>query len=220
MIADNNNVRRVAPHVNASSRLILISSGALFGNTIRHYLQSEGHCTLVHEPEHVRRFRCDLVLLDASSYPREQCLAVFPLVDATPVALINTHETLARDLLKLHPHIRGVFYPGTHRENILKGTQAILGGGDWLPRNLMQQLVDCYRQLNHSSAAIASLSSREIQVLALAGRGLSNADIADQVNLSVHTIKSHIHHALQKLDASNRAQGAALVLGHIEGGSR
>ncbi|MEH6387579.1 helix-turn-helix transcriptional regulator [Pseudomonas profundi] len=219
MMANNNNIQSIVPKVNAS-RLILISSGALLGNTIKHYLQGEGYCTLVQQPEQVRRCRCDLVLLDAGSYSRERCLAVFPLVDATPVALINTHETLASDLLKLHPHIRGVFYPGSNREQILRGTQAILGGGDWLPRNLMQQLVDCYRQLNHSSTAIASLSAREIQVLALAGRGLSNADIADQVNLSVHTIKSHIHHALQKLDASNRAQGAALVLGHIEGGSR
>lgn len=220
MTANNNNIQSIAPKVHASARLVVLSSGALFGNTIRHYLQGEGYCTLIHQPEQLRRFRCDLVLLDAHGYSRDQCMTVFSLLGATPVALINTHEPLARALLQLHPHIRGVFYPGSHRDNLLKGTQAILNGGDWLPRGLMQQLVDCYRRMNHSSAAIALLSAREIEVLALAGRGLSNADIADQVNLSVHTIKSHIHHALQKLDATNRAQGAALVLGHIEGSSR
>lgn len=219
MKADNNNIQSIT-HVLASSRLILISSGAVFGNSVRHYLQGAGYCTLVREPDDIRRLRCDLVLLDAGSYSRERCLAIFTLAAATPLALINTQETLARELLKQHPQIRGVFYPGSHPEHILQGTQTILNGGDWLPRSLMQQLVDCYRQLNHSSAALASLSTREIQVLALAGRGLSNADIADRVNLSVHTVKSHIHHALQKLDASNRAQGAALVLGYMEGASR
>lgn len=220
MKADNNNIQSITAHVNAAARLILISSGTLFGNTVRHYLQGAGYCTLIREPDDIRRLRCDLVLLDVGSYSRAQCLAIFPLAQATPLALINTQETLARELLKQHPQIRGVFYPGSHRENILQGTQTILNGGDWLPRSLMQQLVDCYRQLNHSSAALTSLTAREIQVLALAGRGLSNADIADRVNLSVHTVKSHIHHALQKLDASNRAQGAALVLGYIEGAAR
>lgn len=220
MMANNNNIQSIASKVNPSSRLILISSGSLFGNTVTHYLQSAGYSTLIRGPDDIRRLRCDLVLLDAGSYSAEQCRAVFPLLDDTPLALINTQEALARELLEQHPQIRGVFYPGSNRENILQGTQTILDGGDWLPRSLMQQLVDCYRQLNHCSAAIASLSTREVQVLALAGRGLSNADIADRVNLSVHTVKSHIHHALQKLDATNRAQGAALVLGYIDGGSR
>lgn len=220
MKGENNNIQSLAPHANTSSRLVLVSSGSPFGNTVRHHLQSAGYCTLIREPADIRRLRCDLVLLDAGDFSREQCLAIFVLAEATPLALINTQETLARELLRQHPQIRGVFYPGSRRENILQGTQAILSGGDWLPRSLMQQLVDGYRQLNRSSAALACLSTREIQVLALAGRGLSNADIADRVNLSVHTVKSHIHHALQKLDASNRAQGAALVLGYIEGASR
>ena len=220
MKADNNNIQSLTPPATAASRLILISSSSLLGDTVRHYLQGAGHCTLIREPGDIRRLRCDLVLLDAGAVSREQCLAIFLLAEDTPLALINTQEALARELLRQHPQIRGVFYPGSCRENILQGTQMILNGGDWLPRSLMQQLVDGYRQLNRSSAALASLSTREIQVLALAGRGLSNADIADKVSLSVHTVKSHIHHALQKLDASNRAHGAALVLGYIEGASR
>jgi len=53
------------------------------------------------------------------------------------------------------------------------------------------------------------------QILALAGKGLSNSEIAEHLHLSTHTIKSHIHNALGKLGASNRAQGASLVLAHV-----
>ena len=67
----------------------------------------------------------------------------------------------------------------------------------------------------HASRAIDDLSVREKQILALAGKGLSNSEIADRLHLSTHTIKSHIHNALSKLGASNRAQGASLVLGHV-----
>lgn len=219
MTAENNNIQSIDPHPAACARLILIYSGSLSGRTVQHYLQSAGYRTSVRERGGSFR-QCDLVLLDAGCYSTDQCLAVFRLVQDTPLALINIQESAARELLRLNPRIRAVFYTGSNREHILQGMQTVLAGGDWLPRNLMQQLVDCYRQLSHCCGAISSLSPREKQVLALAGRGLSNADIAVEVNLSVHTVKSHIHHALQKLDASNRAQGAALVLGHIEGASR
>ena len=220
MIADNNNTQSITPRAESSARLILISSSSLFGNSVRQCLQSAGYYLVMLGPDTLRRFHGDLVLLDAGSFSKDHCRDIFQLAGTTPVVLINTQEPLARELIQQHPHIRGVFYPASTRDNIIQGTRTILEGGDWLPRALMQQLVDRYRQLNHHSAAISSLSTREIQVLALAGRGLSNADIADKVNLSVHTVKSHIHHALQKLDANNRAHGAALVLGHIEGAAR
>lgn len=220
MIADNNNTQSVTPRVEGAPRLVMISSGSLFGNSVRQFLQSAGYCLVMLGPDNLRRFHGDLVLLDSGSFSKDQCRDVFQLAGSTPVVLINTQEPLARELIQQHPHIRGVFYPACKRDNLIQGMQTILEGGDWLPRSLMQHLVDRYRQLNHHSAAISSLSTREVEVLALAGRGLSNAAIADKVNLSVHTVKSHIHHALQKLDANNRAHGAALVLGHIEGAVR
>ncbi|MHB8820621.1 MAG: response regulator transcription factor, partial [Pseudomonadaceae bacterium] len=50
----------------------------------------------------------------------------------------------------------------------------------------------------------------------LAGKGLSNAEIAEQLSLSPHTIKSHIHNLLRKIGASNRAEAAYLLRSRLD----
>lgn len=48
------------------------------------------------------------------------------------------------------------------------------------------------------------LGEREVQVLRLLSLGLSNRDIADQLVVSLVTVKTHVHHIFEKLDAENR----------------
>lgn len=50
-----------------------------------------------------------------------------------------------------------------------------------------------------------SLSPREIEVLRLVGSGLSNKQIAQQLKLSLYTVKNHVHSILEKLQVNNRS---------------
>ncbi len=59
--------------------------------------------------------------------------------------------------------------------------------------------------------SLDSLTSREREVLALVADGLSNAAIAEQLDLSEHTAKRHVANILVKLDLPTRAAAAALV---------
>ena len=52
--------------------------------------------------------------------------------------------------------------------------------------------------------AAADLTPRETQLVELARLGLSNAEIADRLVLSVRTVESHIYRAMQKLGVSDR----------------
>ena len=56
---------------------------------------------------------------------------------------------------------------------------------------------------------VEPLSGREIEVLRLLAAGLSNRKIAEQLVISISTVKSHVHHICTKLDASNRMQAVA-----------
>jgi LuxR family maltose regulon positive regulatory protein len=53
------------------------------------------------------------------------------------------------------------------------------------------------------------LSERELEVLRLMARGASNQAIADQLVITVGTVKSHINHILGKLEARNRTEAVA-----------
>jgi LuxR family transcriptional regulator, positive regulator of biofilm formation len=155
-----------------------------------------------------------LLLIDVASVSPEESLRLLRRTDEQPVALLNATPPIALQLMEQHPWINGVFYRGTARATFQSGIDAILAGGDWLPRPLMEKLVARYRQMARCNELISQLSTREKQILKLAGQGLSNVDIANQIYLSIHTVKSHVHNALQKLGATNRAQAAAMVLGY------
>jgi LuxR family maltose regulon positive regulatory protein len=60
-----------------------------------------------------------------------------------------------------------------------------------------------------SSALVEPLSERELEVLRLLASGLSNSEIAEELILSVGTVKAHVHHIYVKLDVHGRVQAVA-----------
>ena len=56
------------------------------------------------------------------------------------------------------------------------------------------------------------LTEREREVLALTAEGGSVADVAGRLHLSDATIKTHLHHAYEKLDVSDRAAAVARAM--------
>ena len=198
-----------------SPRVLLLSASSSLNSTLRQHLYDCPDWTLSHASAPRGEVEAALVLLDVGSYDRDTNVHLLRQIGDTPVALVNAQPDQARRLVETHPWIRGVFYRATPRAIFVRGIRTLLTGGDWLPRELMEALLSRYRQLSSANQVIDELTLREKQILALAGQGLSNAEIGEKLHLSIHTIKSHVHNALRKLGASNRAQGASLVLAHV-----
>jgi DNA-binding NarL/FixJ family response regulator len=59
-----------------------------------------------------------------------------------------------------------------------------------------------------------ALSPRELEVLSLLGRGLSNAAIAERLYLSEGTVRNYVSAILAKLDLEDRTQAAVLAVRH------
>lgn len=60
-------------------------------------------------------------------------------------------------------------------------------------------------------AGTTSLSSREIEVLRLVARGVSNPEIARELQVSLNTVKTYLRRALEKLNCKSRAEAAAVA---------
>lgn len=65
---------------------------------------------------------------------------------------------------------------------------------------------------NDEEALLAGLTGREIEVLQLVARGVSNPEIAEALYVTVNTVKTHIRNILEKLEVENRTQAATYAV--------
>jgi DNA-binding CsgD family transcriptional regulator len=70
---------------------------------------------------------------------------------------------------------------------------------------------------SHGIPPDVALSKREMDVLKCLAKGMTSAQIASELFISENTVKTHVRHILEKLEASNRAEAVsrAIQLGVI-----
>jgi LuxR family transcriptional regulator of csgAB operon len=134
------------------------------------------------------------------------------------IALFNVGINVDGGLvdLSIFKRIRGVFYRNVPLSQLVKGVQAILAGDLWFSRKLTKRMLllktDNRRDTERK---IASLTSRERELLLAAASGLSNNQIAEEFSISLHTVKSHLYRVYKKINVSNRLQMTLWVAKHI-----
>ena len=89
-------------------------------------------------------------------------------------------------------------------KELLHTIRTVHGGGTYLPPSLAAAL----EAQNYSPA----LSQREIEVLQLVARGLSNKQIAYSLEITETTAKNHVQHILQKLGAQDRTRATTVAI--------
>lgn len=132
------------------------------------------------------------------------------------VALFN----LRRDAIDLPQMlalgIRGFFFETDQANALLKGICTLKRGELWVARGtLMEYVRQAPRKKSSDLVVSDSLTRREKEVLTLLASGTTNEEMAEQLFVSVHTIKTHIYHILKKLDVNNRLQAALWAAKHL-----
>jgi DNA-binding NarL/FixJ family response regulator len=102
------------------------------------------------------------------------------------------------------------------RERLIEAVRTIAAGESLFAPSVLQRLVAHFVHRPPPGAArprgpLADLSDRELEVLRLIGRGLSNGEIAEELVISLATVKTHVRHVLQKLGLRDRVQAVALA---------
>lgn len=100
-------------------------------------------------------------------------------------------------------------------EDLLAGIRTIAGGESLLSPSVTSQLIEAFVR-DHPSprqapAGLDELTARELEIFGLIARGLSNAEIADELIVSGATIKTHVARVLDKLNLRDRVQVVVLA---------
>jgi LuxR family transcriptional regulator of csgAB operon len=114
--------------------------------------------------------------------------------------------------------IRGIFYRDDALSAYKKGIQAILQGQLWISRVVLEKsLAEIGKQNEESSDGKETfLTFREREVLFMIAAGLSKDDIADDLGISPHTVKTHTHNIYQKINVKSRIKAALWATKNLE----
>ena len=138
--------------------------------------------------------------------------------DSPPVLILTTFDDDEVLSASLRAGASGFQLKDAPGEDLIRSARTVAAGGAWLDPTVTARVLAAYRSAaparNGQSARVAFLTHREREVLSLIGRGLSNAEIADELSISGVTVKSHIGHIFTKLDLRDRAAAIVFAFDH------
>ncbi len=96
-------------------------------------------------------------------------------------------------------------------DELLKAVAEVRSGGAPMTSEIARMVVEAFQK---KPAAIATdgLTQRESEILALLSEGLSNKEIADRVDISYDTVRSHLRHIYEKLHVRGRTEAVSMYL--------
>ncbi|MER6563955.1 response regulator transcription factor [Streptomyces sp. NPDC001027] len=168
----------------------------------------------------VERTRPDVVLMDIRMPAVDGLTATERLrarEDAPQVVVLTTFHADEQVLRALRAGAAGFVLKDTPPAEILDAVRKVASGDPVLSPTVTRQLMDhaagaaADTRRAHARVRLAALGEREREVAVAVGRGLSNADIAAGLFMSVATVKAHVSRILARLGLNNRVQIALLA---------
>lgn len=137
--------------------------------------------------------------------------------DNPPVLALTTFDDDEMLSGALRAGAAGFILKDSSAEDLIRAVRTVAAGGSWLDPSVTARVLTAYRRVRAPAARAAAgvLTSREHEVLAAIGRGLSNGEIAETFHISELTVKSHIGRIFTKLGLRDRA--AAIVYAFDQG---
>ncbi len=128
------------------------------------------------------------------------------------IAFINMRESCDHDALIEWPQVKGLFYDDADQEQLLKGVQNIFDGECWFSRKIMTRYLGRHRNTQRRpSQTMSVLTEKERQIIWCMAKGDSNKKIAQRLNISDRTVKTHVYNIFRKINVSNRVQAVNWV---------
>jgi LuxR family transcriptional regulator of csgAB operon len=199
-------------------QILLVGQQNLQNSVVINYLKNEQkiYADLSSQADAIQRISTpnetiSLLLLDVRDIRPEQAIRfmneLYQKNSSISVAFINVLTDSKFEKLIDHPTIAGIFYAHQPQSQVYKGICSLLGGELWIPRKLLKQYLQQTRTAYRASEDCSQLlTKRELQILKLTATGATNAQIADKLNVSMHTVKTHMYNLFKKIGASNRVQ--------------
>lgn len=203
-------------------RILIADDQALVRSGLRMLLETADDLEVVGEAgdglealELARDLSPDVVLMDIRMPGTDGIEATASLgaderTSALKVLVLTTFDLDEYVFRALRAGASGFLLKDTDPDDLIDAVRVVAGGEALLAPSVTRRLIAEFARHPAASApdaaALADLTDREREVLALVGRGLSNAEIGSALFISPATAKTHVSHVMLKLGARDRAQ--------------
>jgi DNA-binding NarL/FixJ family response regulator len=136
--------------------------------------------------------------------------------DPVRVLILTTFDLDELVLGALRAGASGFLLKDAPPEDMVEAIRIVARGDALIAPSVTRRLLDRFASKlpdpqRARPATLEGLTSRELEVLGLVARGMSNAEIADQLVVSETTVKTHVGRILSKLDLRDRVQAVVLA---------
>jgi DNA-binding NarL/FixJ family response regulator len=211
----------------ASVRVLIVDDQALVRTGFRMILEAEPDLEVVGEAAdgqealaQARGLAPDVVLMDVRMPEVDGIEATRRLLGedgaAAKVVMLTTFDMDEYVYEALRAGASGFLLKDVPPEQLVAGIRAVASGDALLAPSVTRRVIEEFVRRPPDSVRttpdrLSELTARELEVLKLIARGLSNAEIAKELFVSETTVKTHVAHVLMKLQLRDRVQAVVLA---------
>jgi DNA-binding NarL/FixJ family response regulator len=221
-VARDTQARASVSEIQRKLRVIVAEDDPFARRTIKDVLQRSG-IAVVGEADNGReavdlvlRHRPDAVLMDVVMPELDGLAATRHIVNEAPgqvIILVSRTDDEATGIASLRAGAVGFLTKDLDVDALPRAIEGAVRGEAVISRRLSMRLIERLRNVTsraHSLRATrAALTTREWDVIDLLVEGLTTDQMAESLQLSSETVRSHVKHILRKLDARSRAEAVA-----------
>ena len=212
----------------ASLNVYLLAENRLLRETLARLLQKRGGISVVGVSRYTESSvaeicasRCSILLMDSVATTEEMILLgdLFEKVPEIKVVLFGMDKDAGVFLKSAYCGVSGYVLKEASASEIIAAVRAVAQGEAAWPPQLCMDLV---RHLSHEYRMRAKLrvppgstkyclTARQLELMRLVERGLTNKEIAVNLNLSEFTVKNHIRRVMREVDADDRHEAVDAI---------
>ena len=210
-----------------SIRVLLADDQALVRSGFRMILDEREGIEVVGEAEDgaqaielARTLRPDVILMDVRMPNVDGVEATRRIVSAgtdSRIVILTTFDLDEYVYAAIRAGASGFLLKDVRPSELVDGIHVVAAGDALLAPSVTRRLLDRFAAAlpsgedERTPASLESLTERELEVLKLLARGLSNTELAEQLFLSETTVKTHVSSVFRKLHLRDRAQAVVLA---------
>jgi len=132
-------------------------------------------------------------------------LGLLHRVDQAPAVIILSSFEYEEEIYQaVKAGARGYLSKNAARKEIVEAILTVNEGGKWFPRGIGERI--------RERESRGTLSGRELEILEMVTKGLTNREIARVLAISQYTVRNHINHISAKLNVSDRTEAATVAI--------